>query len=193
MFDYNQQLAQAQQNYNQMIQGYQTREANVASQSASLGQNQLDQANRYYDQQSQAARSSAVTRGLGNTTISDSLQNGVNAQRGIDLAQINNNIAGQKLQYGMQASGDTLNAMQQGQSQLMGYGFTGEQLRQAALNSDRQYTLGQGQLGVQQGQLGIQQQQLGYQMSQNPYAQRQQDQQSLQGWYANHFSGGLMH
>ena len=136
--------------YGPLVEAYQKRQTDLSGNLESLGQNQLAQANQYYDQQQAAGVQSAQRRGLGNSTIADSIRQGINSQRDYNINQINNNIAGQRLAYGAQWSGDTLNAIQSLAAQKsqagmaggsLGYNYAAlaQQQANAAQNANRPY------------------------------------------------------
>ncbi len=144
---YGGQLATAQNSYADILKGYQDRQTALSANLESYGQNQLTDANRYYDQQSAQATQSARSRGLSNSTISDSLQAGVNAQRDYALRGINSSLSDQRLQLGAQLSGDTLNAYMAstGAQNSLGYQYTAlgqqaaEQSQQLAQQNSQYY------------------------------------------------------
>ena len=108
---YNQALVPSEAQYNATLAAYQAREKGIDSKLDTIGANELAQADAYYMQQAEGVKQNATSRGLGNTTILNSLQQGVNAQRDAAMAQIHNNIANTRLGIGLQTSGDTLNYM----------------------------------------------------------------------------------
>lgn len=95
--------------YNHIAGLYAERLRQMPAMFQSYGQNQVNQANDYYNQQQASATSRAISSGLYNTTIQDSLQKGISAQRGVDIGNIWNNVG---TQLGSMYSGLTGEAAQ---------------------------------------------------------------------------------
>ncbi len=162
-------LNQSQDIYNQTLAGYRQRASDLAGQVDVLGQTQLRQAGDYYKQQAEGTKQSAISRGLSNSTVQDSLLGGVNAQRDQALGDINNSIRSQKLGIMQQATGDTL-----------GYqGAYGQQQAQMGM----QYANGYANLYQQQQQNALQQQRTPMQYNPNPgYSSQGARPMSLMRW-----------
>lgn len=84
--------------YNQLVAGYAQRAQALSGMLDTIGQNQLSDAKDAYQQNAAAGSASAISRGLYNTTIQDSLQKGALDQHNRNMNQINTNIANQKTQ-----------------------------------------------------------------------------------------------
>lgn len=123
------------------LDAYAQREQALNSQTDVLGQNQLAQANQYYNQQGQSAVQNSISRGLNNSTVANSLQQGVNAQRDYDVNQINNNTAQQKLSVSQAASADRLGYYERTNAQAQSQALQQQQLAQQASQFDRQLQL----------------------------------------------------
>lgn len=151
--DYTQALRSQGDMYSAILQGFQEREKNLGTNLEALGSNQRQQAQDYYKQYAAATDQSAISRGLGNSTVRNSLQQGVNRQRDSALAEINNNIAQQRLNYGQQWSGDILNFMAQQYGQQQGLALNREQLALQREQLRAQQQAQQGQLALGYAQL----------------------------------------
>lgn len=152
MIDYSSALTNAQDQYAQVLSAYQDRQKNLGANLETLGQNRLGQINDYYQQQGAATDQSAISRGLANTTVRNNLQMANSRQRDLAYGEASNDIAGQRLQYGQQWSGDTLNFLGQSYGQMNQLGLQYAGLQQQGYNADRQYGLGLAQLAQNQNQ-----------------------------------------
>jgi hypothetical protein len=110
--NYQQQYANAvaanRARYEQTLAAYQMREQDVLRDLDQMGQNQLRDLTDYYTQETARTQQSAISRGLSNTTISDSLRQGVGDRYRRDLTRLNNDIAVRRMQAIAGLRGDTL-------------------------------------------------------------------------------------
>lgn len=80
----------------------------IMGQFGTLGEAQLADINRRYDQMQGSAAQNAISRGLYNSTVLDSLQRGVEDDRSRSLAQANDALTRERLGYLERLTGDEL-------------------------------------------------------------------------------------
>lgn len=101
--------------YQQALSGYQQRYARGMANLDTLGQQRDTDINRAADQQKAATNQSAISRGLANTTVRDSLQRGVERDRQYSLNQNAEAVRQQRLNTDATLSGDTLGLIERRQ------------------------------------------------------------------------------
>ena len=101
-------LAENENIYNQTVQGYRTREADIMTQERAMTNAQLEEANRYWEGVSADTEQSAYGRGLGNASIMSSLNQGVDEERAYDIRHITSDRDASRLGLAAQLSGDRL-------------------------------------------------------------------------------------
>lgn len=135
--DYSSLLADSSKSYSDILSKYQDRISQSQQMASTLGQNQLEQAGNYWQQQAANSNQSSYGRGLANSTIQGSMLQGVNQARGYDMNQINNSINAQKAALYQQTSGDFLNAYSGAAGAMTQQRQFGQQLGQQGSQFDR--------------------------------------------------------
>ena len=113
-----------QARYDDMIAGYQNNQQNVSDYLTNQGRQQTEDINRNSDRFNARNTQDLITRGLGNTTVLNSTQRGIEEDRQRALQNSQEQIDGQRLQYQTAAQQALLGAMErrtdQGLSQGLG-------------------------------------------------------------------------
>ena len=94
--------------YGQGLAGYAARQQDVINNLDVLGQNERSVLMDQYAQEKAQAQQNAISRGLANSTVRQSMVQGVDAQRDEAMRRVENEIRAQKLGLQSQLSGDLL-------------------------------------------------------------------------------------
>ena len=108
---YNTGRAVNEQRYADILSGYRDRYSGSLSLLEGMGDTQKAALNQQYDKLSASTNQDAISRGLGNTTVRDSLKRGVEADRAVSQNALAEQVRKQKLDYQTALSGDTLKFM----------------------------------------------------------------------------------
>lgn len=98
--------------YSEILQGYRNRQQQATKLIAGMGNTEYARINREYADMGGQATQSAIGRGLGNTTVLDSLQRGVQADRQTALNAAQEGVRRNLLNITTGLSGDTLQFME---------------------------------------------------------------------------------
>lgn len=109
--------------YQDILGGYQQRYQRGMDMLSGLGQQQARDINELYDQQAGQQSQDLIGRGLGNSTVMQTMQTGNNRERNADLARLNDQVRQQALQADSGLSADELQFMERRNDQYPDYGL----------------------------------------------------------------------
>ena len=104
---------------------YGTRESDLQGLLSGYGDIQRDDLNRQYDALSKKSQAQLQNTGLGNSTVMNSVTQGVDAQRQLDRARLEDQLRREQLGYQSQWSSDTLGAQEREAQTNAQYGMMG--------------------------------------------------------------------
>jgi hypothetical protein len=132
---YNDARSANEQRYGQLTSGFTQRHNLVRGQIDSLGANEMEDLRKLYDGYAASATQSAISRGLYNSTVLDSLQGGVQRQRDDAVRRLQNDIDLRRANLDAQLSADTLGVIERRTDAYPDYGLMA-QLAQAQGQAD---------------------------------------------------------
>ena len=98
--------------YRDILGGYQSRYQRGMGMLSGLGQQEARDINELYDNQAAQARQNLTSRGLGNSTLLATMQQGADRERNAELGRLNERMRQQTLATDSGLSGDTLQFME---------------------------------------------------------------------------------
>lgn len=98
--------------YRDILGGYQSRYQRAMDMLNGLGQQEAKDINELYDNQAATQRQSLIGRGLGNSTVLDTMLAGSDRERNADLGRLNDRVRQQALNTDASMTGDTLQFME---------------------------------------------------------------------------------
>lgn len=101
--------------YRDILGGYQSRYERGLGMLAGLGQQEGRDINELYDNQASQQRQDLVGRGLGNSTVLDTMRMGNERERNADLGRLNDRVRQQAMSTDAGLSGDTMQFMERKQ------------------------------------------------------------------------------
>lgn len=107
--------------YQDILGGYQQRYQRGMDMLSGLGQQQARDINELYDQQAGQQSQDLIGRGLGNSTVMQTMQTGNNRERNADLQRLNDSVRQQAMQTDSGLSGDELQFMERRNDQYPDY------------------------------------------------------------------------
>lgn len=111
-----------QARYEDAIAGYQQNQQNISDYLTNQGQQQQEDIGRQYDRFNSRNTQDLINRGLGNTTVLNATQRGIEEDRGRALRNSQEQIDRQRLQYETAAQQNLLNFMERRTDQAPDYG-----------------------------------------------------------------------
>ncbi len=98
--------------YQDILGGYQSRYERGLGMLAGLGQQEGRDVNELYDNQAAQMQQNLIGRGLGNSTVLDTMRMGNERERNADLGRLNDRVRQQAMSQDANLSGDTLQFME---------------------------------------------------------------------------------